>query len=67
VSPLFVTHARAATTEDQTMETPSAPRKLPYILLLLSILLLLAGINAGEVASVWEKAVRICYSCIGIG
>ena len=40
--------------------------KSPYILLLLFLVLLLVGINMGEVASVWEKAVSICLSCMGI-
>lgn len=40
--------------------------KAPYILLLLFLVLLLIGINTGEVASVWEKAVSICLSCMGI-
>ena len=40
--------------------------KTPYILLLLFLVLLLIGINAGEVESVWEKAVSICLSCMGI-
>ena len=42
-------------------------RKTPFLLLLLFLVLLLVGINVGEVSAVWEKAVRICLSCIGIG
>jgi hypothetical protein len=36
-------------------------------MLLFFAVLLLIGINMNEVSSVWEKAVKICLSCIGIG
>jgi len=36
-------------------------------MLLFFTVLLLIGINMDEVSSVWEKAVRICLGCIGIG
>lgn len=39
----------------------------PFLLAVLFALLLVAGINAGEVPEVLEKAVKICLSCIGIG
>lgn len=42
-------------------------RKAPFLLLLLFLVLFLIGINMGEVSAVWEKAVRICLSCMGIG
>jgi len=42
-------------------------RKSGFLLLLLFLIFLVIGINAGEVAAVWEKAVNICLSCIGIG
>lgn len=42
-------------------------RKGGFLLLLLSLLFLVIGINAGEVAVVWEKAVNICLACVGIG
>lgn len=42
-------------------------RKLPFFLILLSLLLFLAGLNLGEADFVWERAVQICLSCIGIG
>lgn len=42
-------------------------RKLPLILLALFLAALLAGVNAGEVAAVFEKAVTICLACIGVG
>lgn len=38
-----------------------------YVLLVLFLLLLVLGINAGEVEAVLEKAISICLSCIGIG
>ncbi len=42
-------------------------RKSGFILLLLFVIFFVIGINTGEVAAVWEKAVNICLSCIGIG
>jgi hypothetical protein len=39
----------------------------PFLLLVIFSLLLVAGINAGEVSAMLEKAVKICLSCIGIG
>jgi len=42
-------------------------RKGGFFLLLLFLLFFVIGINAGEVSVVWEKAVNICLSCIGIG
>lgn len=45
----------------------NSPGKLPFFLILLSLLLFLAGFNLGEAAFVWERAVQICLSCIGIG
>ncbi|MBW2558793.1 MAG: hypothetical protein JRD69_08200 [Deltaproteobacteria bacterium] len=42
-------------------------RKSGFLLLLLFLIFLVIGINAGEVATVWEKAVSICLACIGIG
>lgn len=40
---------------------------LPFLRLVFFVILFLVGLNAGEVTSVWEKAVRVCLSCIGIG
>ena len=42
-------------------------RKTPFLLLFFFLFLFLVGINMGEVSAVWEKAVRVCLSCIGIG
>jgi hypothetical protein len=39
----------------------------PFLLVAIFTILLVAGINAGEVPEVLEKAVKICLSCIGIG
>lgn len=42
-------------------------RKLPFLLLFIFLALFLFGVNAGEVTAVFEKAVTICLSCIGVG
>ncbi len=42
-------------------------RVSPLILLAISAVLLFVGIYSGEPAAVWQKAVTICLSCIGIG
>ncbi len=39
----------------------------PLILLAISVALLAVGIYLGEPAAVWQKAVTICLSCIGVG
>jgi hypothetical protein len=51
----------------QTDMKNAQSRKTPFLLLFLFLVLLLVGINVGEVSAVWEKAVRVCLSCIGIG
>ena len=38
-----------------------------FFLIVLFIILILIGINTGEVSAVWEKAVSICLSCMGVG
>ncbi len=43
------------------------PRKAPFILITIFLLLLLIGIGAGEPSRVLEQAKAICLSCIGIG
>jgi hypothetical protein len=42
-------------------------RKLPFVLLLAAIGLFIIGLNAGEAEAVFEKAVTVCLSCIGLG
>jgi hypothetical protein len=42
-------------------------RKLPLFLFALFVVIMIAGLSLGEYASVLEKAVTICLSCIGIG
>ena len=50
-----------------------SPKKHPAVtalrilLLCLVICLLALGISGGGVKALWQKAVRICYECIGIG
>jgi hypothetical protein len=42
-------------------------RKLPWILLTLFLVLMIAGLLLGEYKMVLEKAVTVCLDCIGIG
>lgn len=39
----------------------------PYLLLFFFALLFIIGINLKEYMAVLEKAVKICFSCVGIG
>jgi hypothetical protein len=42
-------------------------RKLPWVLLAVSLVLMVAGLVLGEYKVVLEKAVTVCLDCIGIG
>ncbi len=42
-------------------------RRLPWVLLAVSLLVLAAGLLLGEYGTVLEKAVTVCLDCIGIG
>ena len=42
-------------------------RKLPWILLALSVGAMIVGLVFGEYRAVLEKAVTVCLDCIGIG
>jgi hypothetical protein len=42
-------------------------RKLPWVLLAISLAVMAAGLVLGEYRSVLEKAVTVCLDCIGIG
>ena len=42
-------------------------RRLPWILLAVSLAVMTAGLLLGEYRTVLEKAVTVCLDCIGIG
>lgn len=42
-------------------------RRLPWLLMALSIGVMVAGLLLGEYKAVLEKAVTVCLDCIGIG
>jgi len=42
-------------------------RKLPWVLLAVFLVLMVAGLLLGEYRMVLEKAVTVCLDCIGIG
>jgi Mg/Co/Ni transporter MgtE len=42
-------------------------RRLPWVLLGLSLAVMTTGLLFGEFRSVLEKAVTVCLDCIGIG
>jgi hypothetical protein len=42
-------------------------RKLPIVLLAISLLLIALGLASGEFRAVLEKARTVCLGCIGIG
>ena len=49
------------------MRKKFTPRRTPFVLLALFLMLFLAGISLGEPTRVLEQAWSICLSCIGIG
>ena len=53
----------------QVRVPPPARRRriLPLVVFLTAAALFVTGVNLGEAASVFEKAVTVCLSCIGIG
>lgn len=40
---------------------------LAWVVIFLGLGLMLLGINLGEVRLFWEKGIKVCLSCIGIG
>jgi hypothetical protein len=42
-------------------------RRLPWVLLALSLGLMMAGLLLGEYRTALEKAITVCLDCIGIG
>jgi len=42
-------------------------RKLPWVLLMVFLTIMVAGLFLGEYKTVLEKAVTVCLDCIGIG
>jgi hypothetical protein len=42
-------------------------RRLPWILLALSLGVMVVGLLLGEYKTVLEKAITVCLDCIGIG
>ncbi len=63
------TTANAPSAEGGRSDRPAGRRVrvLPLVLFLAAVALFVAGINLGEAATVFEKAVTVCLSCIGIG
>lgn len=49
-------------------DSPIPPKRaFPFLLIILFLILILLGINLGEVSTVLEKATKICFECIGVG
>ncbi len=42
-------------------------RFVQIVMILAGITLIVLGIYGGNVTDIWNKAVHICYECIGIG
>ncbi|HMA54506.1 MAG TPA: CD1871A family CXXC motif-containing protein [Acidobacteriota bacterium] len=42
-------------------------RRLPWVLLAVSLGVMIAGLLIGEYRTVLEKAITVCLDCIGIG
>lgn len=42
-------------------------RKLPFVLLAVSLLFMGLGLVSGEFRAVLEKAITVCLECVGIG
>ena len=42
-------------------------RLVPRLMLCVGILLIVLGVWRGEAETVFEKAIRICLECVGIG
>jgi hypothetical protein len=42
-------------------------RRLPWVLLAVSLGVMVAGLLLGEYRTVLEKAITVCLDCIGIG
>jgi len=42
-------------------------RRLPFILLAVSLLFMVLGLVSGDFRAVLEKAKTVCLECIGIG
>lgn len=40
---------------------------IPYILIIVSIVLIILGVNKGELSPILNKSIHICMECIGIG
>jgi len=40
---------------------------ITWVVIFLGLILILLGINLGEVRFFWEKGIKVCLSCIGIG
>ena len=42
-------------------------RKAPFVIILIFLLIGTIGVATGETGRVFEQAVQVCLSCIGIG